>query len=308
MPSLQSKIVKIILRLTGRKKKVGRVREWVESGKPKTLNDRPSAKMRERHRVSTREINGRTIWTVAPREEASEKCVYYLHGGGYVNGFSKYHWNFISKLVSELRCTVVAPDYPLTPDHRVHEVFDLVFPLYQELLAAAGSSNLVVMGDSAGGGMGLALAMRARDEGIEQPSDVILLSPWLDVTMTNPEALDVDRFDPFLDLEGLRYLGEIYAGDTELTNYLVSPIYGSLQNLAPLTVFIGTHDLFVADCRKLEARAQAAGVEIDYHEYDSMIHVWMLISSPEAKKALRAIVDKCRMPPREKNKTAALSL
>ena len=292
MPSLKSRIIKIALRLQGRKKTVRRVQELIESGRAERLDDKPSKKVYDKHRVSTREVKGRTVWTIAPKERAAEKHILYLHGGGYVNGFSKFHWRFIANLVGELNCTVVAPDYPLTPEYRVGDVFDLVLPLYEELLGAAGASNLIVMGDSAGGGMGLALAMLARDRGIAQPSDIVLLSPWLDVTMTNPDAEKIDRFDPFLDLSGLRYLGEIYAGEMSPTNYLVSPIYGSLESLAPIMLLIGTHDLFVADCRKFRDRAEAEAIRIDYHEYEEMIHVWMLIPSPEEKKAAKAIVDK----------------
>ena len=292
MPSFQSKIIKLVLRLQGRKKRIGRVQQLIESGKTVRLNDQPSRRLYEKHRVATRKVEGRTVWTIAPAEDAGDKVVLYLHGGGYVNGFSRFHWRFIANLVTELRCTVVAPDYPLAPEHQVADVFAMMLPLYEELLGTAGASNLVVMGDSAGGGLGLALAMRARDEKLAQPSELVLLSPWLDVTMTNPEIEKVDRFDPFLDVVGLKYLGKIYAGETAATDYLVSPLYGNLENLAPITLFIGTHDMFVADCRKLKAEAEARGIAIDYHEYEDMVHVWMLIPSPEEKKAAKAIVDK----------------
>ncbi|HVE59098.1 MAG TPA: alpha/beta hydrolase [Pyrinomonadaceae bacterium] len=293
MESWQSKLIKIILRLKRNKRKVRYVQELIENGfENERLNDKPSSKVYEKHLVSTREYRGRTVWTVAPREKRSEKHILYLHGGGYVNGFAWLHWSFISNLVSRLGCTVIAPDYPLTPENQVHNVFDMVFPIYQELLTKVGAENLIVMGDSAGGGIGLALAMRARDEKIEQPSEIVLLSPWLDVTMTNTDAEKIDRFDPFLDIRGLKYLGKIYAGETDPTDYLVSPIYGSLKNLAPITLFIGTHDLFVADCRKFKNKAEAEGIKIDYHEYERMVHVWMLMSLPEGKKAAKAICAK----------------
>lgn len=292
MPSLKSRIIKVVLRLKRMKKRVARAQELIESGRRERLDDKPSGRIYEKHCVSTREFKGRTVWTITPKESASEKYILYLHGGGYVNGFSALHWQFMSNLVSALGCTVIAPDYPLTPEHQVEDVFDMVFPLYQELLVAAGASNVVVMGDSAGGGIGLALAMRARDEDIAQPSDIVLLSPWLDATMSNPDVQKIDRFDPFLDVKGLQYLGKIYAGEADPTNYLVSPIYGSLKNLAPVTLFIGTHDVFVADCRKFKAKAEAEGIHVDYHEYESMVHVWMLMRLPEAKKAAKAIVDK----------------
>lgn len=294
MPSLQSKLIKLVLRLQGRKRRVRRSQKLIESGKTERINNKPSQRLFAKHRVETRDVKGRTVWTIAPKDNAGETLVLYLHGGGYVNGFSKYHWRFISNLVSELRCTVVAPDYPLAPEHQVADVFAMMFPLYEELLRAAGASNLIVMGDSAGGGIALALAMLAREKDVAQPSEIVLLSPWLDVTMTNPGIEKVDRFDPFLDVEGLQYLGKIYAGETAATDYLVSPLYGRLENLAPVTLFIGTHDIFVADCRKFKAEAAARGIEIDYHEYEDMVHVWMLIPSPEEKTAVKAIVDKIR--------------
>ncbi len=292
MASLKSRIIRIVLRLQGMKKRVAGAQRAIENGTIRPRDDKPSPKMRERHRVETREFRGRTVWTVSPKTGGGEKRILYLHGGGYVNGFAWLHWHFISNLVGDLRCTIVAPDYPLAPEHDVRDAFEMVFPLYEEMLGEAGAENLVVMGDSAGAGMGLALAMRARDEGSAQPSQIVLLSPWLDVTMTNPEAEKIDRLDPFLDIEGLKYMGRIYAGATDPKSYLVSPLYGSLRDLAPVTLFIGTHDLFVADCRKFKAKAEAENLPLDYHEYESMVHVWMLMSSPEARKATAAIVEK----------------
>ncbi len=169
------------------KRRVNRAQELIEIGKRKRLNDKPSSRVYEKHCISTRAFKERMVWTISPKKHASEKYILYLHGGGYVNGFSGLHWQFMSNLVTALGCTVVAPDYPLTPEHQVQDTFDMVFPLYEELLIAADSSNLIVMGDSAGGGMGLALTMQARDKSIEQPSDLVLLSPWLDVTMINPD-------------------------------------------------------------------------------------------------------------------------
>ncbi len=145
------------------------------------------------------------------------------------------------------------------------------------------------MGDSAGGGLSLALVQHMREEGSEQPAHLILLSPWLDVTLTNPAIQEVEALDVVLGVQGLRDAGEMYAGETGTTHYHVSPIYGSVKDLAPITLFIGTHDVLVADCRKLKAQAAAEGVEIDYHEYDEMMHVWMMLPAPEAEQAMNTI-------------------
>jgi epsilon-lactone hydrolase len=228
---------------------------------------------------------------VAPKQKSSEKHIIYLHGGAYVNSFAPQHWDFMSKLVDMLGCTVTAPNYPHAPEHNVHDVFALLLPLYNELAAVAGSSNITIMGDSSGGGISLALAQRLREDGHSQPGHVVLLSPWLDATLSNPEIAEFDKIDPFLGVEGLKYAGEVYVRDVDPKSYLVSPVYGSLRDLAPVTLFIGTRDILYPDCRKLRDKAAAEGARLNYREYDQMVHNWMLGPMPEAKHAIKEIVE-----------------
>ena len=289
MPSIQSKAINIILRLLRMKRTLNRLRQRVESGE-RTYTE-PSKRLHRKHRISKQEINGHLVWTIAPKENAGEKHIIYLHGGAYVNSFAPQHWTFISKLVQTLNCTVIAPNYPHAPEHNVHDVFALLLPLYNELATREGSANVTIMGDSSGGGISLALAQRLREDGQTQPGHVILLSPWLDATLSNPEIVEFDRIDPFLGVEGLKYGGEVYARDVDPKSYLVSPVYGSLKDLAPVTLFIGTRDILYPDCRKLRDKAVAEGVRLDYREYAEMVHNWMLGPMPEAKQAIKEIVE-----------------
>ena len=289
MPSIQSKAINVMLHLTRMKRTVNRMRQRVESGE-RTYTE-PSQRHHRQHQISKREINGHLVWTIAPREKPSGKHVIYLHGGAYVNSFASQHWDLMSKLVQGSNCTVTAPNYPHAPEHNVHDVFALLLPLYNELAAVSGSSNITVMGDSSGGGISLALAQRLREDGLDQPGRVILLSPWLDATLSNPEIAEFDKIDPFLGVEGLQYGGAAYARDVDPKNYLVSPVYGSLRDLAPISLFIGTRDILFPDCRKLRERAADEGVDIDYREYDEMVHDWMLGPMPEAKHAIIEIVE-----------------
>ena len=292
MPSIQSKAINVLLHLLRMKRTVNRLRQRVENGE-RTYTE-PSQRLHRKHHISKREINGHLVWTIAPKQNAGDKHVIYLHGGAYVNSFASQHWSFMSKLVDALNCTVTAPNYPHAPEYYVHDVFALMLPLYNELAARAGSSNITFMGDSSGGGISLALAQRLREDGLEQPGRLILLSPWLDATLSNPAIPAFDSIDPFLGVEGLRYGGEVYARDVDPKSYLVSPVYGSLKGLAPISVFIGTRDVFCPDCRKLRDNATAEGVRIDYHEYDGMVHDWMLGPLPEAKHAIEEIVEMIR--------------
>lgn len=289
MPSIQSKAINVLLYLTGMKRTVNRLRERVESGE-RTYTE-PSERLHRKHRISKRDVNGHLVWTIAPKENPSAKQIIYLHGGAYVNSFSSQHWELMSKLVQALNCTVTAPNYPHAPEYCVRDVFALMLPLYEELAAVAGSANVTFMGDSSGGGISLALAQVLREKGLAQPGHVVLLSPWLDATLSNPEIAAIDKIDPFLGVDGMKYGGAVYARDVDPKSYVVSPVYGSLKELAPISLFIGTRDIFFPDCRKLRDQAQAEGVRIDYREYDGMVHDWMLGPMPEAKHAVAEIVE-----------------
>ena len=294
---MQAKVINVVLYVLRMKRTVNRMRQRVESGK-RTYTE-PSRRQHRKHHITKSEVNGHLVWTIAPKENAGEKFVIYFHGGAFVNSFASQHWTLMSKLVETLDCTVVAPNYPHAPEHYVHDVFDLLVPLYTELAVRAGSSNVTLMGDSSGGGISLALAQRLREDKLDQPGRVILLSPWLDATLSNPEIVEFDRVDPFLGVEGLKYGGEVYARDVDPKSYLVSPVYGSLKDLAPISLFIGTRDILYPDCRKLRENAAAEGVAIDFREYDGMVHNWMLGPMPEAKRAIREIISLIRTPQHE---------
>lgn len=289
MPSLQSRAIELLVRLMRVKRTVNRMQQRVENGE-QTYTE-PTARHRRDYQVTKSDRNGHLVWTIAPKSGTPRKQIIYLHGGAYCNSFAPQQWNFIMRLVDAVGCTVTAPNYPHAPEFCVHDVFDFLLLVYHEIASREGSANVTVMGDSSGGGMSLALAQRLREDGREQPGNVILLSPWLDVTMSDPELAALDKIDPFLGVEGLKYAGAAYAGREDPKHYLVSPVYGSLKDLAPISVFIGTRDILLADCRRLRDKAAAEGVKLNYREYESMLHDWMLISLPESKQALREIVE-----------------
>jgi len=289
MVSFESRLAEPFLRITDREKKEGlhRFINWMESPEP-------PRKMYEKYNIGKRELNGRNVFTLSPKGKAGEHHILYLHGGAFIKNFCKQHWQFLGRLVNELHCTVTAPDYPLAPKHTYKDAFEMVLPVYKELVKKVDPDNLTVMGDSAGGGMSLALAQRLRREKVEQPKNLILLSPWLDVTMSNADIGEVDEKDPMLGVQGLIAAGKMYAGDADPNCYLISPINGSLKGLGRITLFIGTHDVLIADCRKLKAKAEAEDVKIDYHEREGMMHVWMLFSFRESKDAMEQIIEAVR--------------
>lgn len=283
MASIESRLFYLLLRLIKKKKFL---EMQFAFGKFDFSNSKEPPKATTRIcNLEKRSINGRNVFVLTPKSGKSTTHILYLHGGAYVQNFVRQHWKFLAGLVRATHCTITAPDYPLAPRQTYVDAFGMVVPLYEEIIADAGPQNTIVMGDSAGGGFALALCQKLKIEGISQPRRIILLSPWLDVTLTNPDISLISRHDPFLDEAGLRKAGLAYAGDSDLNSFMLSPVNGPLRGLGEISVFIGTKDILVADARKLRARGREEGVAIDYREYKDMVHVWMLLYFRESRQA-----------------------
>jgi epsilon-lactone hydrolase len=237
------------------------------------------------------QLRDHNVFTIKPRDKSSDIHVLYLHGGAYVKSFAKQHWKFFGLLVEHLKCTITAPDYPLAPRYTYQESFAMLDSLYKNLISLVSPDQFILMGDSAGGGFALALAQKMRDEHVTQPKQIILLSPWLDITLSNPDIKNIDPKDPFLGIDGLLRAGKAYAGNTKPDHYLLSPINGALEDLGKISLFVGSNEILVADARKLKALAASKGIHLNYFEYEDMFHVWMLLNLPESKKAKKQIID-----------------
>jgi acetyl esterase/lipase len=247
------------------------------------MNDkcRPHRLMNNLFKISSKDLDGRKIWTLAPKEDRTEQHVFFLHGGAYVVNMTPVHWFFIAAMIQALHCTVVVPDYPLLPGHGVKDVFDFVPKAYLDLTERVGASRITVMGDSAGGGLALALCQYLDKKLIDQPSYAVLMSPWLDINMDNPAIGEVDERDPVLNLQGLIDCGKAYAGNVDKRSYFVSPLYGSLEGLPDMSLFVGTYELMLPDARKFRQKASEAELSLDYHEIPGLMHDGMLYPTPE---------------------------
>lgn len=287
--SIQSKLLTFLLKMIRIKTKCLNVADEISAGSFKSMRTEPTAAQLKRFNIEKYTIDGIKVWQASPKHGASNQHVLYLHGGAYVHGFARQHWNFIFQLAQNTKCTVTAPDYPLGPDYTVDDAITMGNSLYASLVQQGGAENLTVMGDSAGAGLALSLAQQALHSNTPQAKHLVLISPWLDASLSNPEIEAVNRIDPFLSAEGLAKIAHIYAGTHEVTNPLISPIFGDIKGLAPTTLFIGTHDIFIADCRKFRDRAVIEGLKLNYHETENMIHAYALFGIPEAKEPLKII-------------------
>ena len=210
--------------------------------------------------------------------------ILYFHGGSYMAEATSNHWEFIENLVDDTGATVILPDYPLTPKYNYKDVFNMVVPLYKEIQQKVDVSNeLIIMGDSAGGGLSLALLEKISQEDIKMPKKTILISPWLDVRMDNPKIEQVKEQDKKLNKEALKIAGLAYAESDGIDSYLVNPIDGDLSKINNLKIIKGTKDILNPDVYKLKEKAEENNINIDINEYQDAGHIWIIDKDSDEK-------------------------
>jgi monoterpene epsilon-lactone hydrolase len=224
-------------------------------------------------------------YTLTRRGSAPTTTVVYLHGGGFVGAIDPYQVRYAARLASGLGARVVMPDYPLAPEHTWRDSHGPVVDLVERLLRSG--DDVVLAGDSAGGGLALAVALTVRDHGGPQPSRLLLVSPWVDLTTSTPETHEVTREDPWLFIGKMQAYAEWWAGSAEdLGRPEVSPALGNLAGLPPALMFFGTRDSLWPGGQLLVRRAAEAGWPLTYVEEADLIHVYPILPLlPEAGRA-----------------------
>lgn len=242
--------------------------------------------------VDETRIDGRPVFTATPRSSATGWNIIYTHGGGLVNPLLRAHWNIVAELVRTTGASVTVPIYPLAPEHQHAEAFAFLERVYCSLLERIPSSRLLLCGDSAGGNLALSQTLRYRARGMPVPARVVLFSPWLDLTMSNPEAAAVERRDVMLRCSELAEWGLWWSGASDPGDPALSPLFADLRALPPILLFQGTHDLLWPDTRALRRKVREAGGRIDLHEARGAFHVYVAATfTPEAKRVFRAIAE-----------------
>lgn len=270
------KIMDFVLAAMGMKNKMERnIKNNTFSKVPATM---PHS-LRKKTNQITYELKGRKVWSLSPKDESgSEWVVLFLHGGAFYSNITQGHWSLINKLIQHTGATFIVPDYPLAPENACEDIVQFVDEVYSRLIRDYEGQRIAFMGDSAGAGLALSLLLKIQTTEIPLPEKVILFSPWLDVSMSNPEIDELDKHDKILHVEALREAGRNYAGNLSTTHFLVSPIYGDYVYEGEISIFTGTHDILLADARILKEKLSAQKIKANYFEYPGMCHDWVLIT------------------------------
>jgi acetyl esterase/lipase len=237
-------------------------------------------------RIDAGGVAGELIATPASRPG---RHVLYLHGGGYVTGSPTLYRNFTWRVAAATRSRVLALDYRLAPEHPFPAALDDAFAACRWLNAGkADPRSTAVMGDSAGGGLALALLLKLRDSGHEMPAAAVVLSPWTDLALTGPSLVRNARADPMLAVSNTRLFAASYLEGADPRHPYASPLYGNPAGLPPTLIHAGSDEILRDDAVRMAERMHAAGCHVELDLWPRMPHVWHLFAPvlPEAAVAL----------------------
>jgi len=229
---------------------------------------------------------------VVPSGLDTKRIVLYLHGGGYNAGSITSHLPLTSNIALAAKARVLAIDYRLAPERVFPAAVEDAVAAYQWLLMESiPARQIVVAGDSAGGGLTLSLLLSLREKGLPLPAAAVCLSPWTDLTCSGESWSTNAKVDFMLKKGSTLQAAKLYAGDADLRTPLASPLYADLAGLPPLLIQVGSEEVLLSDSTLFAEKARLAGVDVALENWKGMQHVWQYAASflPEARQAVARI-------------------
>lgn len=256
---------------------------------------KPKGSFFKRHISRVFEVQKTLITEIQKDHTNNDKLLLFLHGGAFISGPAQHHWGALKQIVNQTGCTVWMCAYPKAPEYTITNISDSIDEVYAEALKSYSGNQIILMGDSAGGTLVTALTQCLVQYKIELPKKVILISPVMDATMTNPEIETIDHIDPMLSRIGVLSAKQMCAGSSALDEPRISPIHGDFKGFPETILFAADHDIMFPDELLALKQMQEAGVTVDYIEGKNMPHIWPLLPvMKEAKDSLKMIIEKIK--------------
>ena len=230
-------------------------------------------------------------WISAPGA-ADDRVILYVHGGGYVLGSIVTHREMVARLSKASGARGLVLDYRLAPEHPFPAAVDDAMAAYRWLLSQnIKPTNIVVAGDSAGGGLALATLLAIRDAKLPLPAAGVCISPWVDMEGTGESMVTRAKADPVVQKQGLLGMAQLYLGGKDPKSPLAAPLHADLTGLPPLLIQVGDAETLLSDSTRITEKAKKAGVKVELEVWPEMPHVWHLFAPilPEGQQAIEKI-------------------
>jgi monoterpene epsilon-lactone hydrolase len=229
--------------------------------------------------------------TPSTPDSAANGVLLYLHGGGYVLKTPRVHRVLVGRLAKAAGVTAFMPDYRLAPEHPFPAALEDVTAVYRELVRTKSPADIIIAGDSGGGGLAAALLLNLRDSGDPLPAAVCLISAMLDCTFVDAALAETQKPDPFLRLPDVAMMAKSYYGDHDPREPLISPVFADFHGLPPLLVHASQDEILRPEAIRYAECAKSAGVDATLKIWEGMIHAFPLFAGfiPEGKTAIHEI-------------------
>lgn len=230
-----------------------------------------------------------------------QPAVIFLAGGAYFQPPLKVHWEFCDRLARASGARVVVACYPLAPTHQFVAADVFLAAVYAHVYSQTPVSRITIMGDSAGAGLAAGFCEQLTQTGGPQPGHLVLLSPWLDLDLTNPLVAEIAPHDVVLDPAGLRRVAAEWAGPTDHRDFRLSPLRGPVAGLRAVTIYVGTEEIMCPDAMAFTERLRAAGVPANCHLGRQLFHGYPLYPIPEGAQVVAELTRLINQPGRERS-------
>ena len=241
-------------------------------------------------KVDVDQLNGLHVEWLTPKNCEDGKLLLYLHGGGYIVGGCDMHRQMVSHIARAGRIRALLPEYRLAPEHKFPAAIDDAVSTYRSLLdMGIKPEDIIIGGDSAGGGLAVGSLLALRDAGDPLPAAVVLLSPFLDATGSGDSMQTRKDRDPLFYPEGLPFVVDQYCEAHQRRYSQISPVFADIEGLPPMFIQVGDDEILLSDSERLADQCVAAGIEVELQIWSEMWHVFQFFAGkmPEAKRAIK---------------------
>ena len=216
----------------------------------------------------------KTEVTEVRHSDSSNKLIVFVHGGAFISGPAKHHWETIKAIAKATDYTIWLCNYPKAPEHKIIEISENIEAVYDQATEEFDSENIILLGDSVGGTLVTALTQRLIKNNKSLPKQIQLVSPVMDASLSNPDIDKYDVIDPMLSKKGISSAKKMCAGDLSLKDPIISPIYGSFKGFPETILFLAENDIMYPDGIVFKDILQKEQVKFKVIHGENMPHIW----------------------------------
>ena len=250
----------------------------------------------KKHLLGKFKISDSTISEIG-LDKNSKNLLIFIHGGAFISGPAKHHWDTVKEIAKKSNYKIWMCDYPKAPENQISKISQNIDAIYSKALESYQANKISMIGDSAGGTLATALIHRLIVKKIALPKKLILITPVMDASMSNPAIKLIEKADPMLSITGVLSAKKMCAGNKNLKDPIISPLFANFKGFPKTILFLAQNDIMYPDGKLAKIKMKKSNVNIDVIEGENMPHIWPLLPvMKEAQTALNLIIQEIDSP------------